>query len=250
MAVMTTTTLGLWMLFAVLLVCIAFLYSSVGHGGASGYIALMAAFSYPISYIKPTALILNIAISGVAFIYFKKYNHFTWSLFYPFAIASIPAAFIGGFLDINTKLYKIVLAFFLMVAILRLMGVLKNTSQKSIAFNTPLALGIGFVIGLFSGMIGIGGGIILTPVILLLGWGKMKVAAAVSALFIFVNSIAGIVGYSIHHQISTESFRLVPIALIGGVLGAIYGSNKGSQKALKYVLTTVLLVACFKLILY
>lgn len=197
------------LLFSVLLAIIAFMYASVGHGGASGYIALMALFSFSMAYIKPTALILNIFISGVSFWYFKKQNHFNWQLFYAFALSSVPAAFIGGYINVNAKIYKIILAVFLLFAIARIFGIINTIKLKRIPFNSPLALSLGFAIGLFSGMIGIGGGIILSPIIIILGWGTIKTAASVSALFIFVNSISGIIGYSIQHTLDISSFYFV-----------------------------------------
>tara|TARA_R110002033_G_scaffold168662_1_gene208636 strand:- start:26126 stop:26869 length:744 start_codon:yes stop_codon:yes gene_type:complete len=246
---MNVMTPEIWVFFSVALIAIAFLYASVGHGGASGYIALMAAFSFPVDYIKPTALILNIFISGISFWYFKKHNHFKWKLFYPFAIASMPAAFLGGYITIDAQLYKIILAIFLLIAIFRILFSSKETRENKTDFKIPLALVIGFLIGLFSGMIGIGGGIILSPIIILLGWGNMKEAAAVSALFIFANSIAAIVGYSFNHTIEMDSFKLIPIALVGGFFGAVYGSHKIPNTVLKYILAFVLLIACFKLTL-
>lgn len=235
-------------LFAVILIVIAFLYASVGHGGASGYLALMALFSFPIAVMKPTALLLNIFVAGVSFWFFRKNKHFNWKLFYPFAITSIPAAFIGGYLSINPTLYKQILGVFLFIAILRMLGVLGKFKGETRPVNLPLALAIGFGIGLFSGMIGIGGGIILSPAIILLGWGNMKQAAAVSALFIFVNSLSGIIGFTVHDGlVPQESFILIPIALLGGVFGAFYGSKKFTHVVLKYVLSAVLMIACIKL---
>ena len=235
-------------LFCGILILIAFLYSSVGHGGASGYLALMALFSFPITFMKPTALLLNIFVSVVAFWFFKKNKHFKWKLFYPFAITSIPAAFIGGYITINATLYKQILGVFLLVAILRMMGFLGGEKNRKRELNVPLALFVGLGIGLFSGLIGIGGGIILSPVIILLAWGNMKDAAAVSSLFIFVNSIAGISGFLIkNNTIPFDSFVLVPIALIGGTLGAMYGSKKFTNQTLTYMLSFVLLLASIKL---
>ena len=236
------------LLFCGILILIAFLYSSVGHGGASGYLALMALFSFPITFMKPTALLLNIFVSAVAFWFFKKNKHFKWKLFYPFTITSIPAAFIGGYLTINATLYKQILGVFLLVAILRMMGFLGGEKNRKKELNVPLALMVGLGIGLFSGLIGIGGGIILSPVIILLAWGNMKDAAAVSSLFIFVNSIAGISGFLIkNNTIPLDSFVLVPIALIGGTLGAMYGSKKFTNQTLTYMLSFVLLLASIKL---
>jgi uncharacterized protein len=236
------------LIFAFVLVTIAFLYASVGHGGGSGYLALMALFSFPIAFIKPTALLLNIFVSATAFWFFKKHQHFRWKLFYPFAITSIPAAFVGGYININPTLYKQILGVFLVIAVLRMLGVFGGEVKDSKAINLPLALLTGLGIGLFSGLIGIGGGIILSPVIILLGWGNMKEAAAVSALFILVNSVAGLGGFIIKNQtFPMESFSLVPIALLGGIFGAMYGSHKFSNKTLTYLLSVVLLMASVKL---
>ncbi len=239
----------IFIFFSIALIGIAFLYSSVGHGGASGYIALMAAFSFPLAYIRPTALLLNIFISGISFWYFKKYNHFKWDLFFPFALTSVPAAFLGGYITIDPKLYKIILAIFLGIAVFRILLNSTKEIDNQRPFNTYIALLMGFVIGLFSGMIGIGGGIILSPLIVIMGWGNMKTAAAVSALFIFFNSIAGIIGYTLNHTITAGSFNLLPIAFFGGILGAIYGSHKLSGAVLKYILSVVLVIACIKLTL-
>ncbi|UOB18066.1 sulfite exporter TauE/SafE family protein [Abyssalbus ytuae] len=234
--------------FLIILVVVAFLYASVGHGGASGYLALMAIFAFPPEIMKPTALLLNIFVAGVSFWFFKKSNYFKPRLFWPFAIASIPAAFIGGYITIDAFLYKRILGVLLVFAVLRIMGVF-GKSGESKEIKIPLALLIGFCIGFFSGMIGIGGGIILSPVILLLGWGNVKEAAAVSALFIFVNSIAGMSGFLLNSNvIPGESVYLVPVALAGGTLGAFYGSNKFSFLKLKYVLSAVLMIASIKLL--
>jgi len=235
--------------FAVLLV-VAFLYASVGHGGASGYLALMSLFSFPMLVMKPTALLLNIFVAGISFWFFKKNHHFSWKLFYPFAITSIPMAFLGGYMTIDATLYKQVLGVFLVVAILRMLTVYGKETSEIKKSNVMGSLVIGSAIGLFSGMIGIGGGIILSPVIILLGWGTMKQAAAVSALFIFVNSISGIIGFTIKGgNIPVEAWYFVPIAIIGGSLGALYGSQKFNMKTLKYVLAGVLSIATMKLFL-
>ena len=237
------------LLFSVALVVIAFLYSSVGHGGASGYLALMTIFAFPISVMKPSALLLNLFVSSISFFFYYKMNYFKPKLFYPFAITSIPAAFIGGFITLDNTIYKIILGIVLVFAGLRLFGIFNFKEKEAVVINIPFALTIGFIIGLLSGMLGIGGGIILSPILLFLGWASIKESAAISSLFIFVNSFAGILGFFLGGKIvPTESFYLVPIAVLGGVLGGYYGSGYFSNKTLKIVLGTVILMASIKLI--
>ncbi len=237
-------------LFLTMLMIVAFLYASVGHGGASGYLALMALFSFPVLVMKPSALLLNIFVAGISFYFFWKNGHFKWKLFYPFAIASIPMAFLGGYLTINPIMYKQILGVFLLIAILRMLNVFGKPKNEIKENNLYLSLLIGAAIGVFSGLIGIGGGIILSPLIILLRWGNMKQAAAVSALFIFVNSVSGIIGFSVNGGVvPMETWYLIPIAVIGGSLGAIYGSKKFNMTTLKYVLAGVLTIAAVKLFL-
>ena len=224
------------------------MYAGVGHGGASGYLALMALFMFPPDIMKPTALLLNIFVAGVSFWAFKNRGHFKWKLFYPFAVASIPAAFLGGYLEVNAGLYKKILAVLLVFSILKMLGFLGKEKEKTKQIKLWQGLFVGGVIGFFSGMIGIGGGIILSPVILLMSWGKMKETAAVSALFIFVNSLAGMSGYLLNGaQINPQSSVLVVVALIGGIAGAYIGSGKMNNVQLRYALAFVLLIACVKL---
>jgi uncharacterized protein len=235
--------------FGALLMVVAFLYSSVGHGGASGYLALMVIFAFPISIIKPTALLLNLFVSGISFFFYYRKNFFKAKLFYPFALTSVPAAFIGGMIPIENRIYKIVLAFVLILAAMRLFGFFNSKEKESVGLNIPLAMGIGLAIGFLSGMLGIGGGVILSPIILLLGWATLKETAAVSSLFILVNSISGLLGFfATGKKFPDESFYLIPIAVFGGILGAYYGSSRFSNKTLKYVLATVILLASVKLV--
>lgn len=235
--------------FSLLLAVVAFLYSSVGHGGASGYLALMAIFAFPISVMKPSALLLNLFVSGISFFFYYKKDFFKFKLFYPFAITSVPAAFIGGMIPLENSFYKILLGIVLILAAMRLFGFFNSKEKESVKINIPIAMGIGFGIGLLSGMLGIGGGIILSPILLLLGWATLKETAAISSLFIFVNSVAGLSGYFMEDKtFPTESFYLVPIAVFGGMLGAYYGSGYFSNKVLKYVLAIVILLASVKLI--
>ncbi|OUL61953.1 sulfite exporter TauE/SafE family protein [Flavobacterium sp. AJR] len=246
MNILTTENL---IIFSIALVVIAFLYSSVGHGGASGYLALMAIFAFPIGIMKPSALLLNLFVSSISFFFYYKMNYFKPKLFYPFAIASIPAAFIGGFITLDSTVYKVILGLVLVFAAFRLFGFFNFKEKEAVVIKLPFALALGFGIGLLSGMLGIGGGIILSPILLFLGWASVKESAAVSSLFIFVNSLAGITGYFLGGKtIPIDSFYLVPIAVFGGILGGYYGSGYFSNKTLKYVLGVVILLASVKLI--
>ena len=234
--------------FMLILPLLSFLYASVGHGGASGYLALMSLFSFPHLVMKPTALLLNIFVAGIAFYYYYKEGYFNKKLFLYFALASIPMSFLGGTLDIDATLYQNILAILLIFAVLKMLNVLGKESTKIKEINIWQGIIVGSAIGFFSGLIGIGGGIILSPIILLFHWGKMKEAAAVSALFIWVNSVAGLSGQiSSGVSVSSESFLMVIIALIGGIFGAYFGSKIINNHILKYVLAFVLILASVKL---
>lgn len=236
--------------FLALLFIVAFLYASVGHGGASGYLALMALFGLTPALMKSSALILNIFVSFVSFYQYYRGGYFKWKLFLPFAVASIPMSFLGAFITIDALIYKKILAIVLIFPILRLFGLIGKESEFQKEINIGFALLIGAFIGLLSGMIGIGGGIILSPLILILHWANMKQTAAVSALFIFVNSIAGLIGLlSKGAVIDPVVYGWLLIAFIGGLLGAYYGRNKFSNVVLKRALAIVLVIASVKLLL-
>ena len=237
-------------LFFGLLFLVAVLYASVGHGGASGYLALMALFSVAPNVMKPTALLLNLFVSATSFIQFYRGNHFKWKLFLPFAIASIPMAFLGGLILVDGSIYKKILGLLLLIPVARFLIFPQFDISEIKKSNVVLSLLIGAIIGLLSGMIGIGGGIILSPVLLLLKWTDQKQTAAISAAFIFVNSVAGLAGQltkGIHF--SADMFLYVAIAFAGGMVGAYFGAHKFKQTVLKNVLAVVLMMAAYKLIL-
>lgn len=239
----------LTILFLVLLLCVAFLYASVGHGGASGYLALMAIFSVAPEVMKPTALLLNLFVSAVAFVQFYRGGHFNAKLLLPFALTSIPFSFIGGLIVVDGQVYKHILGLLLLVPIVRFLAFRNGEEGEGKAPNIGLALFIGSIIGFLSGLIGIGGGILLSPVILLLGWAGQKQTAAVSALFIFVNSLAGLGGQLVKGvQFSTDMYLYVAVAFAGGLGGAYYGSMRLPQQSLKRILALVLLLASYKLL--
>jgi uncharacterized membrane protein YfcA len=247
-------------LFYILLFTIAMLYASVGHGGASGYLMLMALFSFAPETMRPMALMLNIFISFVAFISYFRQGYFRFQLFWPFALSSIPMAFAGSMVHLDSIMYKRILAVLLIFPILKLADFgLGNGNQykkdiepniKMVSNNLFLSLIIGGAIGFLSGMIGIGGGIILSPLILLLHWADVKTTASVSALFILANSIAGFAAILLNEfTVTTPMVIMLVMALAGGFIGSFYGAQKLNSKTLQRILAIVLVVACIKLVL-
>jgi len=238
----------IYFLFLVLIV--SFLYASVGHGGASGYLALGVLFNLNPIEMKTSALILNVFVSAIAFIQYYRGKYFKWKLFFPFIILSIPLAFIGAKIPIATHYYKIILAICLIIALVRILGLFgkyDNGRKEDISFIPAVV--IGGIIGFISGMIGIGGGILLTPVLLLCHWANMKESAAISAAFIFLNSVSGLAGAAYTEQpLSSNIYLWAGVAIMGGTSGAYFGSQRFNKVILKYVLSLVLLFACFKLI--
>ena len=227
---------------------VAVLYSSVGHGGASGYLAVMAFAGAAAEVTRPTALMLNLFVASVGAYQFRRAGFFSWRIFWPFAAASIPFAFIGGMISLPTDIYKIVLGVVLMLAALRLAW--RLASDRPIRTpNIAVCLTIGAAIGLLSGLVGVGGGIFLTPVLLLMNWSETKMAAGVSAMFILVNSIAGIMGnYAQVSALPNVVWWWVAAAFAGGMVGSTLGAKKFDSLTLRRVLALVLLFAGFKLI--
>ncbi len=239
-------------LFLILLFTVAALYASVGHGGASGYLALMAVFGMEQYTMKSTALTLNLFVSAVSFYSFYKNGYFRFSILFPFILGSVPMAFWGASIQVNTGLYKTILGLFLLLAVARFFFRPREDFTETRQPLFGVAVVTGAVVGFFSGMIGIGGGIILSPLLLLLHWANVKETAGISALFIFVNSLAGLSGLYFNHSFSPSPDILLwaLIGLAGGTLGGFLSSNRLSQVKLKYLLAMVLLVAGFKLIIF
>jgi uncharacterized membrane protein YfcA len=273
---------------------VAFLYSAVGHGGASGYLALLSLHDIAPEYMKPIALVLNLLVSGMAFIQFYRQGYFLWRLFLPIALFSVPMAYWGGLTPLKDLWYQRGLGVFLLVSVAMMLwprdsGVGQGTSSNDgdVSNNgggtlwnrqTGIAAFMGAVIGYVSGLLGIGGGILLSPVLLMIRWTQQKQTAAISAAFIFVNSAAGLLGFVQQHTpwimdsqrtggeadaemagrcafgdpwfavVAILSVLILPV-LLGGLFGSWYGAKKFDQTVMKYILCVVLLIAAIKLLL-
>lgn len=224
----------------------AFLYASVGHGGASGYLAVMALFAIAPPVMKQTALLLNLGVSLMSFIAFYRQGYFKWTLFWPFALGSIPAAFLGARIPLTDSTYKQILGACLFLAVIRMVITLNESEPRKL--NLGMGVLAGAAIGVLSGMIGIGGGIILSPLLLLFRWANLKEVAAVSALFIFVNSVAGLAGLKTWIPFDqSQILYWLAASLVGGFLGARWGAGIASNTKVKWILALVLVIASFKL---
>lgn len=227
---------------------VAFLYSSVGHAGASGYIAVMTLLGLTAATIRPTALLLNILVASIGSVQFARAGYFRWRLFWPFALLSVPAAYLGGYLQLPVAILRILIGLVLLFSAGRLFFRRHDPSEVQ-SPGPPAAIGLGGIIGLLSGLTGTGGGIFLTPLLLFLGWARIREAAAVSALFILVNSIAGLAGYFVaNRSIPSLGLFLASAAIIGGAAGSHFGSQRFAVRTISLVLAIVLLVAGTKLI--
>jgi uncharacterized membrane protein YfcA len=231
---------------------VAILYSSVGHGGASGYLAVMSFFAIAPKEMSTTALILNVFVAGTALWAYHRGGFFSTQLTLPFLLTSIPAAFLGGTMHIATQTYELLLAVALLVAAVRLMIKFENPKETPNHLRLPnLTLGLmaGFAIGLISGIVGIGGGIFLSPLILLAGWGDVKQTAATSAAFIVCNSVAGLLGRVAQSSfVWASALPFLLAATAGGFVGSRLGAKKFSTLTLRRLLGIVLALASVKLI--
>jgi uncharacterized membrane protein YfcA len=238
-------------LLTLLIFVAAMLYSSVGHGGASGYLAAMALFSVAPGVMKPTALVLNLVVATVGTIRFARAGCFAWNIFWPFAVVSIPCAYIGGAMKLPVSAYKIVLGLVLLFAAWRLAFKLTaHAADQLKPVSLAYALPLGAALGLLSGLTGVGGGIFLSPLLLFLGWADVRKTAGVSVAFILVNSLAGLLGHwSSVNSIPHEIVWFAPAALLGGVIGSELGSRRLTPMTMRRMLAAVLVVAGLKMLL-
>ena len=234
----------------VLIFLVAMLYASVGHGGASGYLAVMSLVGgYSPAAMSTSALLLNLVVAGAAWVTFWRAGHGSWSLLWPFVVSSVPAAFVGGWLPISVQTYRWLLAACLLVAAARLCLPSMRADARPDGPPLAVALPVGGGIGVISGIVGVGGGIFLSPLMVLLRWADVKRTAAISAAFIVVNSLAGLAGRLIAGRLLIGSLALLVIAaLTGGVIGSRLGANHFSGVWLRRLLAVVLLVAAVKLL--
>lgn len=236
---------------ALLIFAAAMLYSSVGHAGASGYLAAMALFGVAPAVMKPTALTLNILVATIATIKFYRAGCFSWRLLWPFAVVSIPCAFIGGYITLPGHAYKTIVGIILLFAAYRLFRVAHKATEQTEVKPIPLwaALLSGAIIGLLAGLTGTGGGIFLSPLLLFMGWAETRQSSGLSAAFILANSIAGLLGnVSSVGALPSSIFVFAPAAIIGGFIGAEYGSKHIAGANLRRLLAIVLIIAGLKLI--
>ena len=243
-------------LLFVLVALVALIYSSVGHGGASGYLALLSFYAFPHEAMAASALCLNLLVSGLAFYAFAKAGQFSWKLTGPLILFSIPLAFVGGLIQVPKSVYAVLLLSVLIFAGVRLGWDASMQKKEEKSFQAPtLPLWIlflmGGVIGLLSGIVGVGGGIFLSPLLILLGCATPKQTATTSAFFIWVNSFSGLLGRLFRHSFevsfSPVLTAVVLSAFLGGWVGSHAGANHFTSPWLKRILALVLFIAAFKL---
>ncbi len=235
-----------------LFLLVAMLYSSVGHAGASGYLAIMALLSFSPDIIKPTSLVLNVVVASIASFKFIKGGFFDKKIFVSFIITSVPMSFLGGYLSISPQYFKLFAGIFLVVSAVLLLAraLIKNADTPYKSMPPYLGLILGAVIGLISGLIGVGGGIFLSPIIIMANWTSVKNASGIAALFILFNSLSGLAGHlSAFSLISTNIGYWIVAVIIGGFVGSYLGTSKLSNKVIMTCLFFVLLTAGLKFIL-
>lgn len=231
---------------------IALLYSTVGHAGASGYLATMALLSFAPEVMKPTALALNIIVALVTTVRFAMAGHFSWRLFWPFALASVPMAYLGGGMHVDATIYK------MLVGIALVFGALHLILRSKIALDDPekaacpaigASLAVGGGLGFLSGLTGVGGGIFLSPVLIILHWAGLRRTAAVAAAFILLNSISSLTGYLQKGGAFPDHIAFWSVAVVaGGYIGSTLGATKFNSPVLRVLLGIMLVMAGLKMV--
>jgi len=231
---------------------IALLYSTVGHAGASGYLAAMALLSFSPAVMKPTALALNIIVALVTAIRFAKAGYFSWRLFWPFALASVPMAYLGGGMQVDATVYKILVGIALVFAALNLILRTRVAAEAPEGPAYPgigASLAVGAGLGFLSGLTGVGGGIFLSPVLIILQWAGLRRTAAVAAAFILLNSISGLAGYLQKGGAFPDHLAFWSVAVVvGGYIGSTLGATKFNSPVLRVLLGVMLVLAGVKMV--
>lgn len=226
---------------------LAFLYSSVGHAGASGYIAAMGIAGVALGDIRPAALMMNIGVALIGMWHFIRAGHFRWSLTWPFLVASLPFAFLGGMVKLPPHAVGGVLGAVLLFSAIRFLLPTTDGPEKGNPPGLPVALATGGMLGFLAGLTGTGGGIFLTPLLIITGWAGTRAAAATSVVFIAGNSVSGLIGFGMGEGIIPWHLAsLFPFALIGGFAGSRLGSKHFEARTIRRMLAIVLIIAAFK----
>ena len=239
-------------LVSVLFFIISILYSSVGHAGASGYLAVMALLSFAPETIKPTSLILNVVVASIASVKYIKADCFDKRIFLAFILTSMPMAFIGGYITISPRYFKLVAGLFLVISSLLLIIRAYYKPSQTTAKKMPFVYGLigGSLIGLISGLIGVGGGIFLSPIIIIANWTSVRNTSGVAALFILFNSLAGLAGHMLAlNKLDINIFYWIIAVVMGGLIGSFLGTIKFNNKIIITCLFIVLLSAGLKFLL-
>ncbi len=232
----------------------AMLYSSVGHGGGSGYLAAMALMGVPPIMMRPTALMMNIGVASISLYKFARVSGFRWRLFLPFALTSMPMAFVGGRIQLPVSWFGVLVGVVLLFSAARLFAdTLQRDGPGRVVTGPPpvwLALIAGAGIGLLSGLTGVGGGIFISPLIVLMGWGTVRDSAAPTAAFILVNSISGLLGLMTRQPTLPDALPYwVGAVIVGGLIGASLGARRLGNNGLRRALAAVLVIAGAKMVL-
>lgn len=241
-----------FLFLVVLMAAVAFLYASVGHGGASSYLMLLSLFGFAPDQIRPLALLLNIMVAATAWWSYRKVAPIRTELFIPLILFAVPAAFAGARISIDAETYRRILGCLLLFPALRILVKIPERTAAVIPYHYAWAIIAGALIGFLSGMIGIGGGILLSPLLLLLGWAGMKETATMSALFIVLNSMAGLFSSwqgDMWLSPSPSLLLLFLLTLAAGFAGAVSGAQRFTPPALRYLLSIVLVIASIKFII-
>jgi len=230
----------------------SFLYSSVGHGGASAYLAISALLGLTRGTMVPIALALNVLVTSLGLWHYGRAGHFSPRLLLPFALTSVPMAYLGGSVEISPQAFALMLGVTLLVAALRLLGLSRTITPRQLrpTLLWPAGLALGALLGFLAGLIGVGGGIFLSPLLLFLGWADAKRTAATAAAFIWLNSLSGLLAHALKGSPEWGLFiPLLAVVALGGAAGSKLGASRLSHVGVQRLLGTVLLLASIKLLL-